>query len=247
MITKSNWYKTWFDSPLYDTFYAKRDDLEAEKLAHFIYSQHPPSNGYSGVLDLACGRGRHSLNFAKLGYTVTGSDLSEYGLSIARKKAKKENLDIKFIKQDMRSPLYTSFNMILNLFTSFGYFEDDAENEKVISNIHQMLTPGGVAYIDYLNPEMVKKNLIEVEEGELNDFTFTIERAISNNSVNKKISIFRDNDKQVFNEHVKLYNLSWFREQLEIKGLRLINTFGSYSGEAFDENRSTRMLMLCLK
>ena len=88
------------------------------------------------VLDLCCGPGRHSAQFAKRGFRVTGVDRSPFLLQKARQCAAAENLDIEWIEQDMRAfRRPEGFDLAVNLFTSFGYFDDDAENRAVLRNV----------------------------------------------------------------------------------------------------------------
>ncbi len=106
------------------------------------------------LLDLCCGPGRHSIEFARRGLDVTGVDRSPYLLSKAHKAATEEQLDIEWIEQDMRDfRRPESFDLAINLFTSFGYFEDDAENLAVLRNVYDSLKPGGTFVIDTLGKE----------------------------------------------------------------------------------------------
>lgn len=241
------WYKDWFDSPLYDTLYAHRDDKDASELAALINHIAPPEH-YSSALDLACGRGRHSINLAKRGYTVTGADLSPTALEIAGEKARIQHISIDFKRHDMRQPLPEKFDLVVNLFTSFGYFEDDDENQRVIESIATMLRPNGMVVIDFLNSNKTTQTLVERESGTLNGMTYSISRWIEDNMVFKKMN-FVDNDNQThsFVERVKLYDKPWFSSSLSKTGLEPVHYFGNYRGDTFQPDKSPRLIIIAQK
>ena len=96
------------------------------------------------ILDLCCGPGRHSLELARRGFVVTGVDRTERYLAVARARADKEGLKIEFVHADMREFVRPSaFDLVINLYTSFSYFRDPAEDRRVLENIHESLVPGG--------------------------------------------------------------------------------------------------------
>jgi SAM-dependent methyltransferase len=120
----SEWFGTWFDSEYYHLLYKDRDYTEAEafvaKLAAYL---EPPKDAL--IHDLACGKGRHSIYLNKLGYHVEGSDYSANSIKHAKQH---ENDTLKFYVHDMRLPMPRKYDYILNLFTSFGYFNTEAEH-----------------------------------------------------------------------------------------------------------------------
>jgi len=243
-----SWFEEWFDSPLYEKMYANRDDKEAAQLADLL-KEVMPAEQYSEILDLGCGRGRHSINFAERGYHVTGIDLSEVAIQKARSKAKKMNLDIEFIVGDMRKPLDRTFDGIINLFTSFGYFRDDEENRKVLRAMQKMLRTDGLLVIDYLNAEKVKKDIESYDEGTIDHIEYEIHRFLEDDTVNKKMIFqFDDNGKtREYQERVKLYNLDWFREKMKACHLVIKQVYGEYDGQAYDPDESSRLIMICQK
>ncbi|MGM0507291.1 MAG: class I SAM-dependent methyltransferase [Bacteroidota bacterium] len=243
---KKDWFEDWFDSPLYELIYADRNQGEAERLADLIRELIPPAT-WSHVLDLGCGRGRHSLSLARRGYDVTGLDLSEASIQIARKRAADQGVKgIRFIVGDMREPFPETVDAVVNLFTSFGYFETDRENEQVLRNIHGMLRPGGRVLIDFLNAIRVRTTYVPEEKGEYEGIRFTIRRYEKDQAVHKEIH-FRGSEPgqtRSYKERVKLYGLPWFRDGLASAGLRLIETFGDYEGTPFEPDQSPRLIML---
>src|SRR5258706_2099165 len=147
-ISTSPWYKEWFSSPFYHRLYFERDKKEAEafihKLTHFLQ---PLPRSY--MLDVACGRGRHSLILAEMGFDVTGIDLSLESIYYA-KQFEKDNLS--FYQHDMRLPFWINyFDYAFNFFTSFGYFATRREHDDAMRTITGSLKPGGCFIIDYLN------------------------------------------------------------------------------------------------
>lgn len=229
---------------MYEALYAHRDDQEARLLSELIHHRFSPS-GYPNLLDLACGRGRHTLNLARLGYAMTGLDLSPRALSIARQKLASQHLEADFILGDMRDPLPRTFDGVVNLFTSFGYFDDDAMNRAVLGSIRSMLRPGGFLVLDYLNEAWVRKTLVPRETGSLPSCDYLIERWISGAMVMKKITTSRpDSMPKVFKEQVKLYGEDWFTRELEALGFRITERLGGYDGSAFDPEHTPRLLTI---
>lgn len=242
-----SWYRDWFDSPLYEKMYANRDEEEASRLSEFI-ARSAPVNHYPYVLDLGCGRGRHSLNLARHGYNVKGIDLSPNAIEKARKKAAEAGLDITFQVGDMREVSEKDMDMVVNLFTTFGYFEQDEENRLVLKNVYDMLRTGGLFFLDYLNMNQAKKDFIPEEKGHIDDISFQIRRKKDQQHFMKEMTFQVPGEReQTFSERVKQYDLKWFEDSFEHIGFTLLQTFGGYSGEEFDENSSPRLLMLCEK
>src|SRR5688500_2509825 len=117
---EQEWFSTWFDSPYYHILYNNRDEQEAEQFMDKLLAYLHPKP-HEKVLDLACGKGRHSVYLNQKGFDVTGIDLSEQSIAYARQF---ENERLHFAVHDMREVYQPeTFDFILNLFTSFGYFE----------------------------------------------------------------------------------------------------------------------------
>ena len=241
-----SWFEDWFDSPLYEKLYAYRNKEEADRLADLIEAE-IPKRDYPHVLDLGCGRGRHSISLAERGYHVTGIDLSEEAISKAIKMAAEKDLpNVWFETGDMREPIGSRFDAIVNLFTTFGYFLDDDENSRVIKNISGMLKPGGSLLIDFFNSHTVTKNLVAEESGSFQKLSYKIKRKIEDGMVFKKItfsgpSLPEDID---YLERVKLYDLSWFEHQFISENLTLHKVYGDYSGASFEPQTSPRLIMI---
>lgn len=244
-----SWFEEWFDSPLYEKLYANRDEGEAELLAVLIEKEVPPSS-FPQVLDLGCGRGRHSFALAERGYSVTGIDLSPEAIKKARNTARNRGYDeITFKVRDMRDPLSETFDAIFNLFTTFGYFLEDSENLKVLKASDRMLKPGGRLMIDFLNAVKVGQTLVPEENGTYGELSYDIRRFIKNDMVHKEITFSGGSLKkpETYLERVKLYDEKWFRSAFEKCGFTLRNSWGNYDGSAFNENSSPRLILLAEK
>lgn len=243
---KRDWFEDWFDSPLYEMIYADRNQGEAERLADLI-KKVIPLKDWSHILDLGCGRGRHSLSLARRGYKVTGLDLSEASIQIARRRAAEQGVEgVRFLVGDMREPFDETVDAVVNLFTTFGYFQTDNENRQVLANIYEMLRPGGRVLIDFLNAVRVRTTYVPEEEGEYEGIHYTIRRYEKDQAIYKEIH-FRGalpGQTRSYKERVKLYGLPWFQKGMESAGLRLIESFGDYNGAPFHADHSPRLLML---
>lgn len=241
-----NWFEEWFDSPLYEKLYANRDEYEARQLAELI-EKIIPRDEYPNILDLGCGRGRHSITLAEVGYKVTGVDLSQDAITKAKKKAKARNLsNVIFAIGDMRAPLPAQYDAIVNLFTTFGYFEKDDENRKVLQNVAGMLRREGVFIMDFMNAGIVKKNFIPEESGEFQNLKYEIRRFIKDDMIYKKIAFTGDQvgpGETEYTERVKLYDRNWFKTELKKARLNLKACYGNYNGEPFLPE-SPRLIMV---
>lgn len=244
-----SWFEEWFDSPLYEKLYAYRNKNEANKLADLI-EREIPSSAFPKLLDLGCGRGRHSITLAERGYNVLGVDLSkdviDKATEIAEERGEKH---LQFEVGDMRRPLDKRFDAVVNLFTTFGYFLRDNENARVVQSVETMLNESGVFILDYLNAYKVRESLVPEEEEKFQDFVVHIQREIRGNMVFKHI-LFTGEDVEEpieYHERVKLYELDWFEDVFEENGLDLTQIYGSYEGEPFDKEESPRLLMIARK
>jgi len=240
------WYKEWFESPLYDLLYKHRDEDEASAFITALKSTLEPTLG-SNILDLACGNGRHSIALSQFG-KVHGVDLSEKQI----RKAKERNIpNAEFFIHDMRNIIKKDyFHYIFNLFSSFGYFEDQIENQKVLDGVCLSLKSKGIFIQDYLNSEHVLSNLIANEDVLTSDYNFRIERKIENNFVIKQINVFQNPTNQpvgIFYEKVRMYSKSDLEEMHLQAGLQILNIFGNYDLNHFDKTNSPRLILISQK
>ncbi|RPI14810.1 MAG: class I SAM-dependent methyltransferase [Ignavibacteriae bacterium] len=256
--TKDTWFKSWFNTQDYLDLYKHRDSHDASKLVSLIFSNINIPKG-SNVLDLACGSGRHSVFFAKKGMFVTGIDLSAFLIKQANLQLENEFLHykdkLKFEIRDMREIKHVNeFELVVNLFSSFGYFKDDNENEQVIRSISKALKPAGYFVIDFLNREKLINTLVPYDIKRTDGKYIVQVRKIEDGFVEKEILIFRNSDASTdypvlnhFNERIRLYSLEDFRKMFTHNGLNIINTFGNYDGSIFVKNSSERLIIFAHK
>ncbi len=235
-----NWYASWFDTDYYHILYKDRHYEEAQlfidNITHYL---NLPEN--AKVLDLACGRGRHSIYLNKLGYDVLGTDLSANSIRFAKQF---ENETLHFAQHDMAVPCQQKFDVVFNLFTSFGYFDDDDKNLETLIAIKESLTEYGFAVLDFMNVEKVIQNLVEEETKEVDGITFYIKRKYENGHIFKNIRFTDKGQNFEFTERVKALTLEDFEALLEKAGMYLLETFGDYKLNRFYKNSSDRLILL---
>jgi ubiquinone/menaquinone biosynthesis C-methylase UbiE len=198
----------------------------------------------ASVLDLCCGMGRHSMALADFGYKVTGVDLSDVLLQEAVKRDAR--CEVTWVKADMRNvPLDMRFDAVVNLFTSFGYFDSDEENAKVLKEIERMLVPKGKFIIDFLNPQYVASRLVPYSERSESNTVIQETRQIEDGFVRKKILIKQlGQPDRHYLEQVKLYDLPSFREMMEKTNLQIDYTYGNYDESSYSESLSPRLIIV---
>ena len=237
---KKSWYTNWFDTPFYHILYKDRDYDEAqlfiENITHYLNLPEQAK-----VLDLACGRGRHSIFLNKLGYDVIGTDLSNNSIEYAKKS---ENETLHFEVKDMREPFDQKFDAIFNLFTSFGYFEDEKDNFTTLKAIKESLDDYGFAVLDFMNVNKVINNLVASETKEVEGITFEIKRWVEDGYILKNIKFNHEGESYDFTEKVKALTLQDFEQMMEEAGIYLLETFGNYKLQKFYANESDRLIMI---
>lgn len=237
---QKSWYTNWFDTPFYHILYKDRDYDEAqlfiENITHYLNLPEEAK-----VLDLACGRGRHSIYLNKLGYNVIGADLSKNSIEYARKS---ENETLHFEVKDMREPFDKKFDAIFNLFTSFGYFENEVDNLTTLKAIKESLNDYGFAVLDFMNVNKVINNLVESETKEVEGITFKIKRWVADGYIFKNIQFSHEGESYDFTEKVKALTLKDFEQMMEEAGIYLLETFGNYKLQKFYSNESDRLIMI---
>ncbi len=236
----TNWFESWFDTEYYHILYKERNDEEAQllmdNLTHYLNLPEEAK-----ILDLACGKGRHAIYLNSLGFDVTGADLSENSIAEASKFT---NDKLHFKVHDMREPFEEKYDAIFNLFTSFGYFDDDADNYKTIKAIHNSLTETGFAVIDFMNVDYVLENLVPNEIKTVDGIDFHIKRYLKDGHIYKEID-FEDKGKTFhFTEKVQALRLADFEQMMEEAGIFLLDIFGDYKLRKFYKTQSERLIMI---
>lgn len=236
----NTWYVSWFDTPYYHILYKDRDHEEAQLFIDNL-NQYLNLPEDAKVLDLACGRGRHSVYLNKLGHNVVGADLSENSINFAKQF---ENKTLKFEVHDMRKPFDEKFDTILNLFTSFGYFPEEEDNITTLKAIQASLTEYGLAVIDFMNAEKVIKNLVPTEVKTVEGIDFHITRKYENGFIYKNIKFEDKGESYDFTERVRALTLEDFETMMEKSDIYLLDIFGNYKLQKFNNEESDRLIMI---
>lgn len=238
------WFQYWFNSPYYHILYSQRNDEEAEFLIDNLSSYLKPAPN-SRILDIACGRGRHAIYLNKKGYDVTGIDLSEQNIKFAKQFEQKH---LHFFVHDMRKLSFINyFDISLNLFTSFGYFESEKDHVNALKSFCKGLKPEGTLVIDYFNTIKILRNLTQKEIKTVDGIEFQLNKFVSEGKIIKHINFEHRNKDYAFEERVQAFTLEDFERMMQKSGLRIEKTFGSYSLQDYDENKSDRLILVCKK
>ena len=241
---RNKWFEDWFNSPYYHILYKQRNFKEAELfIDNLIEYLHPKEN--ARFLDLGCGKGRHSVYLNKKHFEVTGFDLSPQSIEWAKQY---ENESVHFYVQDMRKPfLCGSFDYIVNMFTSFGYFENEAENYATIEAVSNALNTKGIFVLDFLNVEKVIPTLVAHQSITMDDIEFNIYKKFENNFIVKQIS-FNDNGKEYnFEEKVSALKLADFEKYFTAGNLKILDIKGDYMMNDFNLITSERLILIAQK
>lgn len=236
----TDWFSEWFNTPYYHILYKHRNDADAQFFMRNI-TEFLALPQASHIADLPCGKGRHSVYLNSLGYQVTGGDLSENSIEHAKQF---ENDTLKFEVWDMRTPLENKYDAVFNLFTSFGYFEDDNEDITILKSIKNGLKEKGVFVLDFLNVEKVKENLVTEETKSIDGIDFHITREIKNGFILKHISFTAEGNDYSFTEQVKFLTLEKMRNYFNSVGLHIKNVFGDYNLNDFNASSSDRLIIV---
>lgn len=201
------------------------------------------------ILDHCCGTGRHTLEFARRGFTITGVDRTRPYLEKAKKHARKENLAIEFIQSDMRQfKRPGNFDVALNLFTSFGYFEDPEEDRKVLNNIYDSLKPGGKLLMEMTGKEVLARIFRERDWQEQDDFLILQERKLSKNWgwIDSHWILFRDNQRFEQTISHRLYSAVELSTLLAKAGFSNIQVYGDLEGHEYN-HEAKRLVVVAQK
>lgn len=235
------WFEEWFDTPYYHILYSNRDYKEAENFLNLL-TDFLNLEEKSKIIDLACGKGRHSVYLNKLGYKVLGLDLSEQSINYDKQF---ENESLKFRVHDMRDEIESGpVDAVFNLFTSFGYFETEEEDKSVFRSVAGVLKNEGYFVLDFLNADYVKNIIVPQSSVEKENIIFNIKKHIEDDFIIKEID-FEDQGKQFhFFERVKLTSAEKILKFADEFGFELIKRWGDYQLSDFEENCSPRCINL---
>lgn len=237
------WYREWFDSAFYHKLYFNRDEKEAQAIIIRLLQYLKPPTG-SQMLDVACGRGRHSRILASQGFDVIGIDISLQSIEHAKQF---ESDHLNFYQHDMRLPAWIKyFDFAFNFFTSFGYFHTRREHDDAVRTIAQSLKPGGMLLFDYLNVHFAEDHLVYNESKHIDGTDFEIHRWHDRTHFYKRI-IIRDASLEKPAEHtekVSKLSLGDFTDMLAFQKIQVEEVFGDYNLNGYDTRKTPRLIVL---
>ena len=246
MTVAEPWFKDWFNSPYYHQLYFKRDEREAAKFIDQLVERLQPQSGAT-MIDIACGKGRHSVQLAAKGFDVTGIDLSEDSI---REANDWENENLHFFVHDMRLPFRINYyNYAFNFFTSFGYFDTRREHDNAIRTIAQSLNPDGEFVLDFLNVHYAEEHTLHKSDIEIGGVNFQITKWFDDAHFFKRIIV---EDKALSEplehlEKVAKFTLEDFTEMLGSHQLQVQEVFGDYDFSEYDSKKSSRLIIRAKK
>ncbi len=243
---QTEWFEDWFDTDLYMALYRHRDQGEADRVVDLVLRQVPlPNDRPAAVLDVAAGPGRHAIALAERGFQVTAVDLSPRLLAHAAEEAAEAGVELQLVRSDMRHiDFEMEFDLVVQLFTSFGYFESHDDDMQVLANVHTSLVADGYYVLDLINRDHLVQTLVGENTRSL-DGTIVIERRhIDGDRVVKDIEFVIDGHRVQFRESVRLFSPEAISTMLRESGFEPVRWFGDYRGGEFDRFHSPRMLVI---
>ncbi len=241
------WYIDWFNSHYYHVLYQYRDEEEAFRFIRTLIDYLKPVPGCT-MVDVACGKGRHSRVLSDMGFDVTGIDLSAASIAEA---IEWEDEHLHFFVHDMRLPFWINyFRFAFNFFTSFGYFKTRREHDNAIRTIAQSLTADGIFVIDYLNTHFEEERMEKSVTTTLEGITFHITKWQDEEHFFKQIQVTDAENqtlKHLFTERVAKFSLGDFTDMLAYQGMQVQEVFGDYRLNRYDVIKSPRMIIIARK
>ncbi len=243
MVDKA-WYKDWFNSPYYHLLYQHRDETEANQFIQQLIQYINPPKG-SLMLDIACGKGRHSIALAEMGFDVTGIDLSAASIIEAKLS---ENDQLHFYQHDMRCPFRINYyQYAFNFFTSFGYFKTRREHDNAIRTMAESLQSKGLLVIDYLNVHYAAATLEQTFTKEIEGVCFHITKWQDAHHFYKQIQVVEKGQtalRHLYTERVAKFSLADFNDMLSYQQMQIEEVFGNYQLGRYDLKSSPRLIIL---
>jgi len=234
----SDWWRTWFGPvylALYDPVLQDRTPGEVDAIERLLEIRPPLS-----LLDLACGQGRHSIELAKRGYHVTGLDQSRYLLDVAAQRAEAAGVAVRWVEGDMRQPLPGAggYDVAVNLFTSFGYFADDADDLMVLRAVAGALRSGGRFLLEVLNGERIMRPFEEREWIRFGETTVLEQRRLDRDRRRMEVdrTIVRDGHEEQTSHTLRLYSGRELTVMAKRAGFDVIQLYGGWDGELLTED-----------
>lgn len=244
MDENNKWFETWFDSPYYHKLYKHRNESEAENFIEKLVKNLNIEKGQK-IWDHACGKGRHALAMTKLGLNVFGTDLSENSINEAKKY---ESNNLKFKVHDMRELFEKEkFDVVMNLFTSFGYFTNEDDYDRVFESVNWSLKRNGLFVIDFLNVDYVIRNYEQEKKVRCDNIDFVLNKRIENGFICNRINFAHNGKNFQFEEKVRLFSKIELEEIANRHNFVTDKYFGNYNLEEFDKITSNRLVIVFKK
>jgi SAM-dependent methyltransferase len=247
----STWYVDFFREDYLNVYNSVFTAERAEKEVAFVELALELKGG-ARILDLCCGQGRHSVLFAQHGFQVTGLDLNPVYLDLTRRSARAAKVSVETIEADMRQiPFQDHFDAIVNMYSSFGYLESEADDLGVLESATKAIRPGGRLMLDMLNREWAITNYIQNDWHCGGDGTFYLEHreldlASSHMHVTFTIIAPGGQRRNSVGHHIRLYTLTEISRLLGQVGLHMTGVFGGYDAEPYAIG-TRRMIVLAQK
>ena len=202
------------------------------------------------VLDLCCGPGRHAVALAKRGFTVTGVDATPFLLDKARETAQAQNVDIEWVLEDMRDFVRpAAYDLVLNMFTSFGYFDNKDDDLKVLHNILENLKPDGICIVDVIGKESLAKKYQPTISHNTPDGTILVQRHEIFDDwtrIRNEWIIIRNGKTKTFKFHHTIYSGQELKDLLGRAGFKKVQLFGGLDGGEYGPD-ATRLIAVARK
>ena len=240
MEKEKEWFENWFDTSFYHILYDYRNDDEAKLFMSNLIGFLNLSQG-DKILDLPCGKGRHSLFLNSQGFDATGADLSANSIKHA-KQFQKQGLSFEI--HDMRNPLNGKYDSIFNLFTSFGYFNQESTNIKVLENFKNALNKNGHIVVDFLNLHKVVSTLIPEQVIRKQGVDFLIKKRVTESFIIKEIDVTDNGEVHHYMEKVQALDLKKMKQFAQAAGLEIQHVFGDYELNSFEAENSDRLILI---
>ncbi|MFN0081732.1 MAG: class I SAM-dependent methyltransferase [Ferruginibacter sp.] len=240
---QDTWFKDWFNSPYYHKLYAHRDANEAGNFIDKLISHLQPKAG-AKMLDVACGKGRHSMQLAANGFDVTGIDLSKESIAAALEN---EGEHLHFYEHDMRLPFWINyFDIAFNFFTSFGYFKTQRQHDNAIRTIATALKTNGIFVMDFLNVNFSAHHTVAESTQIIDTSHYHISKWYDETHFYKKIMV---EDVALakplqYTEKVSKFTLEDFKNMFAKQGMEIKEVFGDYEFNEYHKETSPRLIMI---
>lgn len=201
------------------------------------------------VLDLCCGTGRHTVEFARLGYRISGLDRTSAYLTQLQRQIREEHMKISVIQKDMRDYREPDkYDLVINLFSSFGYFAKEADNINVLKNVHASLHPGGKFLMDMMGKEILAKIFRERDWNREGDYLVLEERSILNNwnQIENRWIVLRGDRRYEHTFRLWIYSAREISALLLQSGFSNIEVYGNLNGRPYDDE-AERLIVVATK